>query len=245
MATAAAIWEKRFHHRKQYRTMSGGSSTRKVLPLIFLGAPGTGKGTQAVEISRRMGIPHISTGAIFRENVRQETPLGALAKKFMDKGELVSDEVVNKMVMERLAQPDCATGFLLDGYPRTVSQAEALRDVLKQKDQGAPVVVNLKVPYDVIVNRLSGRRTCPTCHRVYNLRTKPPSRDGVCNADGTELAQRSDDREEAIRERLIAYELLTAPLLDFYRRIGSLLQLDGEQPPEKITEELGGLLGEI
>ena len=245
MATVATIWEKGFHHWKQYRTMSGGSSTRKVLPLIFLGAPGTGKGTQAVEISHLLAIPHISTGAIFRENVRQGTPLGALAKKFMDKGELVSDEVVNKMVMERLTQPDCATGFLLDGYPRTVSQAEVLRDVLKQKDQGPPVVVNMKVPYDVIVSRLSGRRTCPTCHRVYNLRTKPPSRDGVCDSDGTELAQRSDDRDEAIRERLIAYELLTAPLLNFYQRIGILLQLDGEQQSEKITQKLSELLGEI
>lgn len=217
-------------------------STRSPLPLIFLGAPGAGKGTQAIRISGRLGIPHISPGNIFRENVQRGTPLGALAKSYMDRGELVSDEIVNGMVRERLLQADCAGGFLLDGYPRTVAQAQALREILAGRGQQPPVVVDLKVSYGLIVERLSARRTCPTCHRVYNLKTQPPARDTVCDADQTPLVLRSDDREDAIRERLVAYELQTRPLIEFYRKEGRLLELDGEQRPEKITEDLSALL---
>jgi adenylate kinase len=213
--------------------------------LIFMGAPGAGKGTQATEIARRLGIPHISTGAIFRQNVREGTPLGVLAKGFMDRGELVPDDVVNTMVRERLKQPECADGFLLDGYPRTVAQAQELKKILREIGQGDPVVVNLGVRYDVIVQRLSGRRTCPACQRVYNLRSQPPRLDSVCDFDGTPLVQRTDDGEEAIRQRLAAYERQTAPLVDYYRREGQVLQVDGEQSPVEISNELSRLLATV
>ncbi len=225
--------------------MNGKVSTRTALPLIFLGAPGTGKGTQSIKISLLLGIPHISTGNIFRENVLEGTPLGMLAKTFMDRGELVSDEIVNGMVRERLLQSDCSGGFLLDGYPRTVAQAQTLKQILASRGQQDPVVVNMKVSYDLIVERLSSRRTCPKCHAVYNLKTKTPAAALVCDLDQTALVQRSDDREDAIRERLIAYELLTAPLIEFYRKDGRLVQLDGEQRPEKITEDLSQLLAAV
>jgi adenylate kinase len=231
--------------RERSARMDTKGTTRATLPLIFLGAPGTGKGTQSIKISKMLGIPHISTGNIFRENVRNGTPLGCLAKTFMDRGELVSDEIVNGMVKERLHQPDCAGGFLLDGYPRTVAQAQVLKQILAERGQQEPVVVNLMVSYEAIVDRLSSRRTCPTCHSVYNVKTKKPSNDLQCDIDQTLLVQRSDDREDAIRERLVAYELLTAPLIEFYRKGGRLLQLDGEQPPDKITEDLGKLLADF
>jgi len=222
--------------------MDGQATSRAGVSLIFLGAPGTGKGTQSIKISQRLGIPHISTGNIFRENIQQGTQLGLQAKSFMDRGELVSDDIVNGMVRDRLTQPDCSGGFLLDGYPRTVSQAQVLRKMLAERGQQEPLVVNLMVSYEAIVDRLSSRRTCPKCHEVYNLKTKKPVQDSLCDLDATPLVQRSDDREDAIRERLVAYELLTAPLLEFYRRSGRLVQLDGEQQPEKITEDLSKLL---
>lgn len=225
--------------------MDGNGTSRAAVPLIFLGAPGTGKGTQSIKISQRLGIPHISTGNIFRENVQKGTPLGQMARTFMDRGELVSDEIVNGMVKDRLHQPDCNGGFLLDGYPRTVAQAEVLRQILGERGQQEPVVVNLMVSYEAIVARLSSRRTCPKCHEVYNLKTKKPAQDAVCDVDNTPLIQRSDDREGAIRERLVAYELLTAPLIEFYRKGGRLVQLDGEQQPEKITEDLSKLLAKF
>ena len=226
-------------------TMSQKAQSQAVRPLIFLGAPGAGKGTQAREIAKRFGIPHISTGAILRESVRQGTSLGLLAKDLMDRGELVTDDVVNGLVRERLRQPDCARGFLLDGYPRTLGQARELRTILKEIGQTAPVVVNLRVRYDVIVERLGGRRTCPACQRTYNLRSQPPLRDNVCDADGTPLIERADDREEAVRKRLAAYERQTAPLVDFYRDEGVLLEVNGERSPSEITNELSRLLASV
>lgn len=225
--------------------MDGQATPRAGISLIFLGAPGTGKGTQSIKISQRLGIPHISTGNIFRENVQKGTPLGLQAKRFMDSGELVSDEIVNGMVKDRLSQSDCEGGFLLDGYPRTVAQAKVLREMLTGRGQQEPLVVNLMVSYEAIVDRLSSRRTCPKCHEVYNLKTKRPAVDAQCDLDATPLVQRSDDREDAIRERLVAYELLTAPLIEFYRKSGRLVQLDGEQQPEKITQDLGKLLSTL
>jgi adenylate kinase len=214
-------------------------------PLILLGAPGAGKGTQARVITQTLGIPHISTGAIFRQNVQQGTPLGLLAKSFMEKGELVTDDIVNKMVRERLRLPDCGSGFLLDGYPRTVAQAEEFQGIVRELGLGSPVVVNIHVGYDVIVDRLSGRWTCPACQRTYNLKTQPPRRPGVCDSDGVALEQRADDREEAIRERLAAYERQTAPLVDFYRKNGGVIEVNGEQTPEAISEQLSHLLASI
>jgi adenylate kinase len=189
-------------------------------------------------VAKGLSIPHISTGDLFRENVEQGTPLGLTAKKFMERGELVNDEVVNDMVRERLREPDCDLGFLLDGYPRTLPQAEMLKQFLLERSCGAPLVVNLVVSYTEIVKRLGGRRICPVCQRTYNLVSQPPSKDSVCDDDGAALQQRPDDREEAIRERLSAYEAQTAPLIEYYKAQGSLHEVNAERAPEQIGDEL-------
>lgn len=206
--------------------------------LVFLGPPGAGKGTQARLVAQGLSIPHISTGELFRKNVERKTPLGLTAKAFMDRGELVSDDVVNGMVRERLAAPDCNSGFLLDGYPRTLQQAEMLKNLLQEKSYGAPVVVNLWVSYTEVVKRLGGRRICPVCQRTYNLVSQPPVKDNVCDDDGAALQQRPDDREEAIRERLVAYEAQTAPLIEYYKAQGALRDVNAERTPEEIGDEL-------
>lgn len=211
-------------------------------PIVFLGPPGAGKGTQARGIAKRLGIPHISTGDMFRDNVEKGTPLGKAAKSIMEAGDLVGDDLVNEMVRNRLSQPDCARGFLLDGYPRTLPQAQALRQILQEKGPSDPVVVNLKVSYNVVVKRLSGRRVCPVCNRTYNLNSQPPARDCVCDDDGTPLQQRSDDREKAIRERLSAYDAQTAPLVNFYKSDGPFFEIDADQTPGQITSALSSLL---
>jgi len=175
---------------------------------------------------------------MFRENVEKGTPLGRKAKTVMDAGDLVSDEIVNEMVRERISRPDCARGFLLDGYPRTLPQAHALEEILQREGRPTPLVVDLKVGYDVIVARLAGRRICPACHRTYNLNLQPPAKAGVCDEDGTPLQQRADDREEAIRGRLSAYEAQTSPLEDFYRGQGRFHEINADQSPEQITVAL-------
>ena len=160
----------------------------------------------------------------------------------MEAGGLVNDDLVNEMVRNRLGREDCKRGSLLDGYPRTLPQAEALKGILKQIAQKDPVVVNLSVSYNEVVRRLSGRRVCPVCKRTYNLSSQPPARDGVCDDDGASLQQRSDDREEAIRERLSAYEAQTAPLIEFYKKSGRFFEVDGDQSPQEITGALSRLL---
>ena len=207
-------------------------------PVVFLGPPGAGKGTQARLVARGLAIPHISTGDLLRENVERGTPLGATAKAFMERGELVPDEVVNKMVRERLGKPDCDSGFLLDGYPRTLRQADSLKGLLSEKSFGVPLVVNLGVSYTVIVERLGGRRICPACQRTYNLVSQPPSNDSVCDDDGAALQQRPDDREEAIRERLSAYEAQTTPLMEYYKAQGRMYEVNADRTPDEITAEL-------
>jgi len=210
-------------------------------PIVFLGPPGAGKGTQAREIARRLKIPHISTGDMFRDNVQRQTPLGKAAKAVMEAGDLVSDDLVNQMVQDRLSQDDCKDGFLLDGYPRTLAQAQALKGIVDRIGQKEPVVVNLNVSYNTIVHRLSGRRVCPVCNRTYNLSWQPPARDNVCDDDGTPLQQRSDDREDAIRERLTAYEAQTAPVVEFYKRESGIFEIDADQTPDEITGRLARL----
>ena len=210
--------------------------------LIFLGPPGAGKGTQSRQVAEFLGIPHISTGDMLREHVQKGTPLGRLARDFMDRGELVSDEVVSEMVRERLREPGCEKGFLLDGYPRTLAQARTLQELLQQSGLGTPIVINLRLAYNVIVERLSGRRICPVCQRTYNLNSQPPRHDGVCDQDGASLQQRPDDCEEAIRERLLAYEAQTAPLIDYYREEARFLDVDGDRSPDRIAQELIQLL---
>ncbi len=211
---------------------------RSAKALVFLGPPGAGKGTQARLIARGLSIPHISTGDMFRENVERGTALGGTAKAFMERGELVSDEVVNGMVRERLGQPDCELGFLLDGYPRTLRQAEILKEFLQEGGYGAPLVVNLVLSYTEVVKRLGGRRICPLCQRSYNLVSQPPLKDSICDDDGAVLQQRPDDREEAIRERLSAYEAQTAPLIEYYQGQGNYHDVNVEREPEQICEEL-------
>jgi adenylate kinase len=179
---------------------------------------------------------------MFRENVAQGTALGKAVQSILDKGDLVPDDLVNRMVRDRLGWEDCRQGFLLDGYPRSVAQAEALQEILKEKGLKDPIVVNLHVSYNVIVERLSGRRVCPVCGRIYNLTSNPPAKDCVCDDDGTPLIMRSDDREEAIHERLSEYEARTAPVVDYYKRKGRLIEIDADQSPEEITGALTQIL---
>jgi adenylate kinase len=214
----------------------------KVGPVILLGAPGAGKGTQAKLVMQRWGIPQISTGDILRDNVARGTELGKQAKAFMEKGDLVPDQLVCDMVAVRLRQADCEQGFILDGFPRTVAQAEWLDGLLKsdffsKRCALPPVVVNFQVGYNQLLRRLTGRRTCPTCGRIYNVYFQPPRVADTCDVDGCKLVTRKDDSEEVIAERLKAYERQTLPLIDYYRRQGRLREVDGDQAQDKVTAE--------
>jgi adenylate kinase len=211
--------------------------------LIFLGAPGAGKGTQAREVSRHFSIPQISTGDMLREAVRNHTPLGLAAKAKMEAGELVPDEVVCGIVEQRIGQPDCRRGFILDGFPRTLAQAEFVDRMLQAKGKGNPLVLDIKVDRDLLLKRLTGRRTCPLCGEIYNLYLSPPKVGGVCDKDGGKLLQRVDDSEETIRQRLVAYEKQTTPLIDYYRMKGVLQEIDGNRGPGPIAKELIDFLG--
>jgi len=205
-------------------------------PVILLGAPGAGKGTQAQRITDYFGIPQISTGDILRDHIRRGTELGLRAKAQMDQGKLVDDQLVCEMVADRIAQPDCATGFILDGFPRTVKQAQWLDRHLNQNrcfetEKGClkqPIVIQLTVEYNDLLRRLTGRRTCPTCGRIYNAYTsQKPLVDDVCDVDGSALATRKDDREEVIKERLKNYEDQTLPLAGYYSMRKRLVEIDG------------------
>jgi adenylate kinase len=211
-------------------------------PIVLLGAPGAGKGTQAKQIAERYGIPQVSTGDILRDNVARRTELGKKAKAFMNSGKLVSDDLVNCMVAERLGQPDCQRGFILDGFPRTVAQAEWLDQELAARGFGGShlpvVVISLAVSYNQLLQRLTGRRTCPVDGKIYNIYFQPPKQEGMCDFCGAELVQRKDDKEEVISERLKNYERQTLPLAEYYRRQGSLRQVSGELPVEQVTAEI-------
>jgi len=224
------------------RVGTAAETATKIGPVILLGAPGAGKGTQAKLIMQHYGVPQISTGDILRDNVARGTELGKKAKAFMDKGELVPDQLVCDMVADRLRQADCAQGFILDGFPRTVAQAEWLDGLLKgeffaQRCAVAPLVLNIQVGYNQLLRRLTGRRSCPTCGRIYNVYFQPPRVADTCDVDGSKLVTRKDDSEEVIAERLKAYERQTLPLIDYYRRQGRLREVDGEQDPNKVTAE--------
>jgi adenylate kinase len=210
--------------------------------VVLVGPPGAGKGTQATHIARRFGIPKISTGDIFRANVSQGTPLGLEAKKYMDAGELVPDEVTNAMVRDRLSQPDAAGGFLLDGFPRNVSQAEVLEGMLTELGGPLDVVLELVVDEDEVVRRLSGRRTCHSCGHVWHVDFDPPSRPGICDRCGGSLYQRDDDRSETIRRRLEVYAEQTWPLTDFYGKRGLLERIDATGTVEEVTERAVAVL---
>lgn len=206
-------------------------------PILLLGAPGVGKGTQAKALMAAWRIPQISTGDLLRANVNQGTGLGLKAKSVLDRGELVSDELVNEMVAERLTHPDTAAGYILDGYPRTLGQAAWVDAHLNGKGSAAlPVVaVSIEVGYNQLLRRITGRRTCPVCKSIYNIYLQPPKVDEKCDLDGTPLVRRSDDTEEVFEERMRAYEALTAPVVEHYRVLGRFERVDGDQPVKAVT----------
>ncbi|MBD1400209.1 adenylate kinase [Pelovirga terrestris] len=206
--------------------------------LILLGPPGAGKGTQSVLLEKRFNIPQISTGDMLRAAVKASTPMGLAAKAYMDAGDLVPDSVVVGIVHERLQEPDCADGFILDGFPRTVPQADALNESLTQLTKGLDAVVSLQVNVSVLVERLTGRRTCKNCGKGFHLKFDPPAQDGSCSACSGELTQRDDDHEETIRRRMDTYHQQTAPLEDYYRRAGILLTVDGMSGIEDVQQEI-------
>ncbi len=206
----------------------------RALRLVLFGAPGVGKGTQASEIQGRTGIAHISTGDMLRTAVQQGTPAGMTAQRFIDRGDLVPDEVVGDLIAERLEGDDVRKGFLLDGFPRTVPQADRLDAILESRGQALDCVINIEVREREIVARLTGRRTCPSCGATFHVRFQPPRTAGVCDSCGGALEQRSDDTEEAIARRLRAYRAQTAPLLDRYRAAGLLATVDGGGEPDEV-----------
>ncbi len=205
---------------------------------IFLGPPGAGKGTQAKRIAKLCGVPHLSTGDMMREAVARGTELGKVVGPIMQSGQLVSDELVMKMVEERLKQPDCATGCLFDGFPRTLPQAEGLDRILERGGFGKPVVVDLAVSDDKLLRRLTGRRTCSVGGEIYNVYDAPPKVDGICDSDGGKLVQRADDTAEVVGQRLAAYQKQTKPLADYYHRQGVLQELDASVSVDEVTRAL-------
>ncbi len=206
--------------------------------VIFLGPPGSGKGTQAKELARVYGIPHLSTGDMLREHVSKGTPLGLKAKPIMERGDLVPDSLVLKMVAERIERPDCSYGFVFDGFPRTITQAKYLGELLKQHGLFQPFVLHMVIGSSVLLRRLTGRRTCAKGGEIYNIYDRPPKVEGICDNDGGELVQRPDDREEVIRERLHAYDKQTAPLVQYYRRLGFLHDIDASKSFEEVKQEI-------
>lgn len=206
--------------------------------IVLLGAPGAGKGTQAGIIAAKRHVAHVASGDLFRKHLGEGTELGKLAKTYMDKGQLVPDDVTIKMVLERIAEPDAASGYVLDGFPRTVAQAKALDVALKGKGQVLDVAPLIQVDTEELVRRLAGRWICRKCQTPYHDLTAPPKQKGVCDKCGGELYQRDDDKPEVVRARLETYERQTAPLIDYYERQGRLVRVDGQQDVDKVTQDL-------
>ena len=206
--------------------------------VILLGAPGAGKGTQAREVSQRLGIPHISTGDMLREAVQRQTARGLAAQSMIDAGGLVSDEIVCGIVEERLREPDCVNGYILDGFPRTLVQARFLDRLLQSSGKWQPLALNIQVDRELLIKRAAGRRTCPKCGEIYNVYFRPPKREGICDLDGSVLIHRADDNEETIRQRQEAYESQTQPLIDYYRQRGYCRHVDGNLELSAITSQL-------
>lgn len=206
------------------------------LVVILLGPPGSGKGTQATGLSQRLGIPHLSTGDLFRENISKGTELGKKAKAYMDAGKLVPDEIVLDMLFERVKNPDCKTGYLLDGFPRTIPQAEALD--LKLRGQARIIALNLQVGDELIIKRIEGRLSCKQCGNIHNKYFSAPRKEGVCDKCGGELIQRSDDKEDVVKERLRVYYKQTEPLVAYYSKQQVLASVNGERTPDKVSEDL-------
>lgn len=204
--------------------------------IILLGPPGSGKGTQAIEISKQMNVPHISTGDLFRENIGNNTPLGKEAKGYMDQGRLVPDELVLNMLFDRVSRPDCERGYVLDGFPRTIPQAAALDKYLKDKSK--VIALNLEVPDAVIVKRIEGRLTCKACGNMHHKDFSPPAKEGICDKCGSPLSQRPDDTKEVVMERLRVYKEQTEPLIQHYEKQGVLKSVDGDRPPKVVLKDL-------
>jgi len=224
-------------------------TSRDIGPVVLLGPPGAGKGTQAKRIMERYLVPQVSTGDILRHNVAQGTELGQAAKAVMARGELVSDDLVCEMVRQRLIQPDCTRGYILDGFPRTAAQAGWLDALLDDKlfdnsraTRAWPIVIRLDVDYNQLLLRITGRRSCPTCGRIYNVHFQPPRVDELCDVDGSKLVTRNDDRLEVIQPRIAAYQEQTRPVADYYRRTGRLISINGDRPMDVVTEEIFRIL---
>lgn len=213
--------------------------------LVLMGLPGAGKGTQADKIVAKYAIPHISTGDMFRAAMKEGTELGMQAKSFMDKGELVPDEVTIGIVRERLSKADCEKGFLLDGFPRTVPQAEALENILSELKRNIDYVINIEVDQDILMERLTGRRICKGCGATYHLVFNPPARAGKCDRCGGELYQRPDDNEETVQNRLEVNVKQTQPLLDFYQAKGYLKNINGQQHIDQVFSDIDSLLRDL
>jgi adenylate kinase len=206
--------------------------------VIFLGPPGAGKGTQAKELARKFSAPHLSTGDMLREHVAQGTSLGQRAQPIMGRGELVPDSIVLRMVADRIERPDCSHGFVFDGFPRTVTQAQWLGELLKQHGFKPPLVVHMVIGPAMLLRRITGRRTCKVGGEIYNVYERPPKVEGRCDNDGGELEQRPDDREEIVGPRLAAYEKQTAPLAAYYRRLGRLRDIDASKSVEEVSKSV-------
>lgn len=209
-----------------------------MLNLILLGPPGAGKGTQAVKLHEKFNVPHISTGDIFRENIKKGTELGRKAQEYMNKGELVPDDLVIEIVESRLREDDCAKGFLLDGFPRTVHQAEALSDFLQEAGKKIDMVIDIFLNKEELISRISGRRVCRSCGATYNVNGLPPLRDGICDKCGGELYQRPDDDEKTAENRIEVYNAQTKPLVSFYEDIGNIIHIDSIIGHEKVFAEI-------
>ncbi|MFQ3546445.1 adenylate kinase [Halobacillus rhizosphaerae] len=213
--------------------------------LILMGLPGAGKGTQAEKIVEKYNIPHISTGDMFRLAIKEGTELGKEAKSFMDKGDLVPDAVTIGIVRERLSKPDCQDGFLLDGFPRTIAQAEALESLLNDMEESLDYVLHIDVPKDQLIERLTGRRVCPTCGATYHVIFNPPKEEGKCDHDGSELIQREDDQPDTVKKRLEVNVEQTKPLLDFYREKGYVVSFKGDRDINEVFQDIDQKLGNL
>lgn len=214
--------------------------------ILLLGPPGVGKGTQAREMERLWGIPHISTGDVLRANVTQGTSLGRVAQEIMKRGELVPDSLVCEIVATRLQEPDTFCGYILDGFPRTLGQAVWLDSRLAELGHGSSIIaVGIRMEHKHLLRRITGRRTCPVCQTVYNVYLNPPKRDGLCDIDGAALVQRTDDAEQVFEERVRAYEMLTAPVVEHYRTLGRFVGVNGARPIGEIAAEIAGAVDRL
>ena len=213
--------------------------------IILMGLPGAGKGTQASEIVKKFPIPHISTGDMFRKAIKEETDLGKEAKSYMDRGELVPDEVTVGIVKERISEDDAKKGFLLDGFPRTIEQAEALNNIMSELDRNIDAVINIEVPEEELMNRLTGRRICEECGTTYHLVFNPPKVDGICDIDGGKLYQREDDNPETVSNRLSVNVKQSKPILEYYDEKGVLKNIDGAKDMDEVTKDVIDILDQL